>query len=106
MVVTENKFSKLTELYQTLIKQFLILHNVKEVICTDTKEHFFDRIVVPENGSIKVFRHGFTTTTWDNLYFDFTCDYAVCLANMEKDMFMQQRNGKHEKFNFIFNETT
>lgn len=86
MVVTENKFKKLSELYQTLIKQFLILHNVKEAICTDTKEHFFDRIVVAENGSIKVFSHGFTTTTLDNLYFDFTCDYAVCLANMKNSI--------------------
>ena len=67
MVVTKNKFKKLSELYQTLIKQFLILHNVKEVICTDTKEHFFDRIVVAENGSIKVFSHGFTTTTWKKI---------------------------------------
>ena len=45
MVVTENKFNKLSEMYENLIKQFLILHNVKEVVCTDTKEHFFDRIV-------------------------------------------------------------
>ena len=53
MVVTENKFNKLSEMYENLIKQFLILHNVKEVVCTDTKEHFFDRIVVAENGSMK-----------------------------------------------------
>ena len=104
MVVTEKNFDKLAGMYEALIIQFLILNNVKEVVCTDTNEHYFDRIVVAENGSIKVFSHGFTTTTWDNLYFDFTCDYAVCLANMEKDMFMQQRNGKHDKFNFIFNE--
>ena len=103
MVTTEKNFDKLADLYQNIVKQFLILHKVKEVICTDTKEHFFDRIVVAENGSIKVFSHGFTTTTWDNLYFDFSCDYAVCLANMEIDLFMQKRNGKHDKFNFIFN---
>ena len=104
MVTTEKNFDKLADMYETLIEQFLVLHNVKEVVCTDTKEHFFDRIVVAENGSIKVFSHGFTTTTWDNLYFDFSCDYAVCLANMEIDLFMQKRNGKHDKFNFIFKE--
>ena len=104
MVVTEKDFRKLADLYDTIISQFLVLHNVKEVICTDTKEHFFDRIVVGENGSIKVYNHGFTKTTWDRLYFDYTCDYAVCLASMEKDLFMQTRNGKHEKFTFIFND--
>lgn len=104
MVTTEKNFDKLANMYETLIEQFLVLHNVKEVVCTDTKEHFFDRIVVAENGSIEVFNHGFTKTTWSRLLFDFTSDYAVCLANMEKDMFMQQRKGKHDKFNFIFNE--
>lgn len=104
MVATEKDFDKLADLYEKLVRQFLILNKVKEVICTDDKEHFFDRIVVAENGSIKVFSHGFTTTTWDNLYFDFSCDYAVCLANMEIDLFMQKRNGKHDKFNFIFKE--
>ena len=102
MVVTENKFSKLSEMYENLIRQFLILHNVKEVICTDTKEHFFDRIVVAENGSIKVFNHGFTNITWNNLYFDFTADYAKCLSDMEHDLYLQQRNGKHNMYSFEY----
>lgn len=104
MVVTEKDFRKLADLYDSIITQFLILHNVREVICTDTKEHFFDRIVVDENGSLKVFDDGFIKTTWSKLYFDYTCDYAVCLANMEKDLFMQTRKGKHEKYTFIFND--
>ena len=102
MVVTENKFSKLSEMYENLIRQFLILHNVKEVICTDTKEHFFDRIVVAENGSIKVFNHGFTNITWNNLYCDFTADYAKCLSDMEHDLYLQQRNGKHNMYSFEY----
>ena len=49
-------------------------------------------------------KHDLYFKSWDNLYFHFSCDYAVCLANMEIDLFMQKRNGKHDKFNFIFKE--
>ena len=104
MVVTQKDFSKLADLYKTLIKQFLALHNIKEVVCTDTKEHFFDRIVAKENGSIEVFNYGFTKTAWNELYFDFTCDYAKCLSNMEHDLFLQTRNGKHDMYTFYFTE--
>ena len=41
--------------YRELIKSFLIENNIKEVICKDTKEHFFDKIIVTdkENHIIK-----------------------------------------------------
>lgn len=102
MMFTHNNFTLLCNMYQALIRQFLILNNIKSVVCTDDKEHFFDRIVVAENGTIKVFSHGLESTFWDSLYFDFTSDYAVCLANMEKDLFMQERQGAHDKFTFTF----
>lgn len=104
MVVTEKNFNKLANIYETLIFNFFTLHNIKEVVCNDIKEHFFDRITINKNGSMNVFKHVFTKTTWSKLYFDFTSDYAKCLANMEHDLFLQQRNGKHEMYDFIFND--
>lgn len=96
--------AELREAYREVVRKFLVLNYVKEVVCTDTNEHFFDRILVDENGTLKVYKYGLKETTWDNLYFDFACDYAVCLANMEKDLYMQERRGKHEKFTFTFND--
>ena len=98
--------TNIKEQYRELIKSFLIENNIKEVTCKDMKEHFFDKIVVSDKKQrqIKVYAHGFTATTWDNLYFDFSVDYAQCLAKMEHDLFMQTRNGQHNNYNFIFDE--
>lgn len=103
MVVTNKNFETIATLYRQLIVQFLIVHKIKEVICKDTKEHFFDRIVLLDDNTINVYDYGFKTP-WTNLYFDFTCDYAQCLAKMEHDLFLQERKGKHENYDFIFND--
>lgn len=95
----------LKEQYKEWIKSFLVENNIKEVICKDMKEHFFDRVVVVDkaNRVISVDKYGYKNFT-DNLYFDFTCDYAQCLANMEHNLYMQTREGKHDKYDFIFDE--
>ena len=93
--------------YRELIKSFLIENNIKEVICKDTKEHFFDKIIVTdkENRIIKVYTtDGLIEITWNNLYLDFTCDYAQCIAEMEHDLYKQKRNIQHNNYNFIFDE--
>lgn len=96
----------LKEQYRELIKSFLIENNIKEVICKDTKEHFFDKIVVSDkkHRQIRVYEQGIYKSTLDNLYFHFTCDYAQCLAKMEHDLFMQTRKGQHHNYDFIFDE--
>lgn len=99
-----NKKEQMLQMYQELVKNFIILNDIKEVVCTDDKEHFFDRIQMTENGKLKVFNYGLKETTWDNLYFDFTCDYAKCLSNMEHDLYLQTRNGKHNMFTFYFTD--
>ena len=80
--------------------------NIKEVICKDMKEHFFDKIIVTdkENRIIKIYDNGLTETTFDKLTFHFTCDYAKCIANMEHDLFHQTRKGKHNNYDFIFDK--
>lgn len=103
MVVTEKNFRIIADLYCEILKQFLILNKIKEVICKDTKEHFFDRIVVMDDGTLNVYNYGFKTP-WHGLHFDFTCDYAQCLAKMEHDLYLQERRGKHDNYDFIFNE--
>ena len=104
MIVTEKIFNKLANIYKTLILNFFILHNIKKVVCNDIKERFFDRITINKNGSMNVFNHVFTKTTWSKLCFDFTSDYTKCLPNIEHNLFLQQRNGKHKLYDFIFND--
>lgn len=96
--------ANIKDLYKELVKTFLIENNIKEVICKDTKEHFFDKIIVTdkENRIIKVYTYGLKETTFSNLSFHFTCDYAQCIAKMEHDLFLQTRNGKHNNYDFIF----
>ena len=99
--------TNIKNLYKELVKTFLIENNIKEVICKDTKEHFFDKIVVTdkENRIIKVYTtDGLIEITWNNLYLHFTCDYAQCIAKMEHDLFQQTRNMQHNNYNFIFDE--
>lgn len=98
--------ANIIEQYQELVKTFLVENDIKEVVCKDTNEHFFDKIIVTdkEKRIIKVYAHGLTETTWDNLHFNFTCDYAQCLAKMEHDLFLQTRQGKHKNYNFIFDD--
>jgi hypothetical protein len=99
----ENK-KKLFDLYKDLVKNFFVLNNIKEVTCTDEKEHFFDRVLIDNDGNMRVYNHGYTSFWWSNLLFDFTVDYATCLAKMEHDLYLQERNGEHKNYTFVFNE--
>ena len=95
---------EMSKLYEELIKAFFVFNNIKEVVCTDTKEHFFDKVLIDKDGNLAVYNHGLKEFTWKRFYFDFTLDYATCLANMEHDLFLQVRNGKHKNYTFKFNE--
>ena len=99
----ENK-KKLFDLYKDLVKNFFVLNNIKEVTCTDEKEHFFDKVLIDNDGNMRVYNHGYTSIWWSNLCFDFTVDYATCLAKMEHDLYLQERNGEHKNYTFVFNE--
>ena len=66
--------------YRELIKSFLIENNIKEVICKDTKEHFFDKIIVTdkENRFIKVYTTDeLIEITLNNLLFQQTINYLT-----------------------------
>lgn len=80
--------------YRNLLVVMLREHNVKSVTCTDKKEPFFDKIEVNADGTLTVTDYG--NLTFDNLYFDFTCDYARCFSYIEDAIFLQSRNGKPE----------
>ena len=99
MVWGEKRFKEIANIYLTLIAKFFEVHKIKEVVCTDTKEHFFDRIEIDKNGKLRVFENG---SIWDTIRLNSTCDYAKCLSNMEHDLYLQERDGKHDKFTFYF----
>lgn len=104
MVCTERNFEVLAKLYNKVIVSTLAMHDVKEVRCVATKEHFFDRIVLKDDHSLEVYKYGLTNPfSW--LSFDFTIDFSQCLANIEHDLFLAQRNGKPERgMIFTFND--
>ena len=96
MVCIEKGFDTLANLYTELIRQTLILHNVAEIKCENRKEHFFDRIVLKEDGELNIFNHGLPKPHKE-LFFDFTSDFATCLAYIEHDIYLAQRKGVPEK---------
>ena len=103
MVVTEKRFHEIADMYSALINKFFEVHNIEKVVCTDENEHFFDRIDVVSKDKINVYSHGLVTP-FSGLLFDFTCDYAKCLSDMEHDLYLQERDGNHEKYTFYFKE--
>lgn len=85
--------------YRAILEQMLRSHDVKSLSCCSDTERFFDRIdVLPGNG-LHVYRHGFSTPM-DNLYFDYTNDFARCISYIE-DAIYQQRHGVNMEHGII-----
>jgi len=104
MVSTEKDFKVLADLYSELVKKTLQLHNVKEMRCVATKEHFFDRIVITDDGRMEVCKYNLSKP-FEWLSYDFTVDFSQCLVNIEHDLFLAQRKGKPERgMIFTFND--
>ena len=80
------------ELYRQLLVSVLLRENVVEVVCTNDKEHYFDRLVISQDGGIKAYRHGLVKP-FSHLYFDFDLDYANLLYYIEQDLDAVRRGG-------------
>jgi len=88
------------ELYCQLFVSVLLRENISEVVCNNTKEHYFDRVVVNSDGSISVYSHGLKEPLND-LYFDFDVDYAKLLWYIEEDLYAI-RHGGISKHGFVY----
>lgn len=88
------------ELYRQLFVSVLLRENVLEVVCNDTKEHYFDRVVVNSDGTINVYSHGLKEP-FNGLYFDFDLDYAKLLYYIEEDLYAI-RHGGISKHNMVY----
>lgn len=80
------------ELYRQLLVSVLLRENVVEVVCTNDKEHYFDRLVISQDGGIKAYCHGLAKP-FSHLYFDFDLDYAKLLYYIEEDLYAVRRGG-------------
>lgn len=92
---------KIKEMYRSIITETLIGHNIKRIVCTDEKEHFFDTIDITNDGEITYTCYG--SMKFDNLYCDYECDYARLLDYLESDLFLAERCGKTKHFDIQFN---
>jgi hypothetical protein len=90
----EQANTEIKNTYRSLIVAVLNAHKVRSIKAVGDNarvtENFFDTIEVNEDGTLMVDRHGLKL---DNLYFDFTCDFARCLSYIEDEIFIQERNG-------------
>jgi hypothetical protein len=91
------------ELYRQLFVSVLLRENVLGVVCNNTKEHYFDRIVVNSDGSISVYSHGLKEPL-KGLFFDFDVDYAKLLWYVEQDLFLIHHGGNSINFEYSFKE--
>lgn len=96
MVSTEKNFKVLSGLYDELLRQTMLLNNIREIECVREEEHFFDRIVIEEGGRVNVYTHGLSKP-FSGLLFDYTVDFATCLSYIEHDLFLAERKGKPER---------
>lgn len=80
------------ELYCQLFVSVLFRENVLEVVCNNTKEHYFDRVVVNSDGTIEVYSHGLKKP-FTSLGFDFELDYAKLLFYIEEDLYAIRHGG-------------
>ena len=80
------------ELYRSLLLSVMLRENVLEVVCNNTKEHYFDRIVVNSDGTISVYKYGLSKP-FNSLCYDFEVDYAKLLFYLEEDLFLLNHGG-------------
>lgn len=95
------EFKDVRKKYNELILNTLLLNGVKEVICNDVKEKFFDKIVVKSDGSYIVKNGGIS---FSSLLFDFHLDYSKVLYYIEEDLFLIHHGGKGKHFSYVFEE--
>lgn len=81
-------------LYRELIRQTLIDNKVRSIYFLPaerptTAEEFFEEITLNADLTLRVFRHGLQ---FDNLYFDYTNDYARCLSYIEDAIYCEARH--------------
>lgn len=74
--------------YRSLVSDFMAMNGIRAV--ESSSGRYFGRME-SDGGSLRVYKHGMGDGFLDNLYFDYTLDYAACLEGMERDMFLQQR---------------
>lgn len=80
-------------LYCELIRQTLIDNKVRSIHFTPharptDAEQFFDEIILHADLTITAFCNGLQ---FDNLYFDYTNDYARCLSYIEDAIYCERR---------------
>lgn len=92
----------LHRLYESVLKAFLVANNVDEVICTDSKEHFFDKLHMDDNGNLHVEKYD--GIHFNALLFDFSWDYARCMEHLECDLWRLQHGDNTKYFVFTFKD--
>ena len=74
--------------YRSLVSDFMAMNGIRAV--ESSSGRYFGRME-SDGEALRVYKHGMGDGFLDNLYFDYTLDYAACLEGMERDMFLQQR---------------
>lgn len=91
------------KLYRDLLLSVFLRENISEIVCTNEKEHYFDRIVIRSDGSMSVYHHGLDKPL-NGLFFDFDVDYAKLLWYVEQDLFLIHHGGNSINFEYSFKE--
>ena len=87
--------NEISKKYESILKDIIVSEGIKCIVCTNTKEHYFDRIEYDSaDGSIKYYINGYA---FQSLGFDQRIDYAKMLFYIEEDLFLFHHctPGKH-----------
>lgn len=98
---------KIANLYNELIYNLLVEEQVEKIVCHrkhDNDKFFDDLYVDKENGVVIVHYHGIKHD-FKGFHFDFTLDYADCLAQIERGLFSaNRRNNNAIGLDFTFSK--
>lgn len=80
------------KLYRQLLTSVLLRENVVEVVCTADEAHYFDKLVVNQDGSIKVYYEGLEQPL-SHIFLELDLRYAKLLYYIEEDLRAVKRGG-------------
>lgn len=80
-------------MYRDLLSAVLLREGVVEVVCKNKVEHYFDRVLVRDDGILDVYSDGMSHS-FDGFHFHFHIDYAKLLWYIEEDLFLISHGGK------------
>lgn len=85
------------KLYNELIYNLLVEEQVEKIVCYRKydNDRFFDNLYVDKDKGVVIVHRGNIDMDFEGFHFDFTIDYADCLAQIERGLYHANRGSNN-----------